>query len=87
MKAGDSNNRYRLVESLYQQAADLPRERRAGFLAHECDGDAELLREVETLLKHYEAADDSYLCPPPSGTIRIELPPGEGSRDRQSRPP
>ncbi len=40
----------RVAERLFQQAADLPPEERAPFLARECAGDARLRAEVESLL-------------------------------------
>lgn len=60
----NSSNRYQLVEALYQRAVDLPPDRRAAFLTEQCDNDAGLREEVETLLEHYEIADDGFLCDP-----------------------
>ncbi|MBI1761307.1 MAG: serine/threonine protein kinase [Acidobacteria bacterium] len=44
--------RWRKVEELYAAALALPAAERAGFLAHECAGDAALQREVASLLAH-----------------------------------
>lgn len=47
MKAED---RYDRVTELFDQVCDLPRDRRAEFLAEACGDDHELIREVESLL-------------------------------------
>ncbi len=59
MNPRGSSEHYRLVEDVFQRAADLPRERRAGFLAR-CCGDAALREQVEALLRGYEAAGDRF---------------------------
>ena len=53
----DSQSFWRRVTELFEQALQLSTEVRAKFLATECAGDAELLREVESLLaEHGEQA-------------------------------
>ena len=60
----NSSNRYQLVESIYQRTVDLPPERRAAFLARECNGDDGLLREIESLIEHFERAEVGFLEQP-----------------------
>jgi hypothetical protein len=43
------------IESLYHAARLRPVDERAAFLAEACDGDADLRREVESLLAEYAA--------------------------------
>ena len=49
-----SPDRWRHIEDLFLQASELPPEARVAFLAEHCAGDAELRREVESLLEHSE---------------------------------
>jgi serine/threonine protein kinase len=44
--------RWRQVDDLFQQAADLPPEQRRAFLEQACGNDADLRREVDLLLAH-----------------------------------
>ena len=60
-----SSDRYRLVETLFQSAVDLPPHRRDAFLRAECDGDVGLRAEIVSLLDHYEAAPGDFLAQPP----------------------
>ena len=55
--------RWKLVDSLLQSAANYAPEERDSFLARECAGDAELEREVRSLLEHQEEAG-SFLDQP-----------------------
>ncbi|RJP31581.1 MAG: hypothetical protein C4547_15340 [Phycisphaerales bacterium] len=71
----DSSTRYRLVESLYQQVLDLPREQRTEFLDSRCEGDAGIREEVELLLEHYDAAGNSFLGQPVHELSRLAEPP------------
>ncbi|MCC6390206.1 MAG: protein kinase, partial [Bryobacterales bacterium] len=48
--------RWRQVDDLFQQAADLPQEQRRAFLEHACADDAGLRREVDLLLAHDASA-------------------------------
>ncbi|MGE0481325.1 MAG: tetratricopeptide repeat protein [Phycisphaerae bacterium] len=57
----DRSDLYQRVESLYQQAVDLPPARRGAFLDGVCRGDAALRLELESLLAHYERAQSSFL--------------------------
>jgi serine/threonine-protein kinase len=49
-----SPDRWRRIENLFLQASELPPGARVAFLAEQCAGDAELRREVESLLEHSE---------------------------------
>ncbi len=53
-----SGEQWRAVEELFHAALDRPPEERAAFLDRACDGDAELRREVESLL----AADQADMA-------------------------
>ncbi len=55
-------DRWRRIEALYAATADQPRDQRSAFLDKECMGDAELRREVESLLLASEEAD-GFLTP------------------------
>lgn len=61
MARPDSSNRYQVIEGLYQEAIDLPREARGGFLAVRCGDDDDLRNEVMALLRHFEAAPPDFL--------------------------
>jgi WD40 repeat protein/predicted Ser/Thr protein kinase len=63
------------VEVLFQQAADLPPQRRAAFLDEQCNGNAELRFAVEELLDFDAKAqgDPDFLQSPAAG-IRATLP-------------
>ena len=50
-----SAGQFKRMEELFNAAADLPPERRHGFLQEACGADTELLLRVERLLHH--AAD------------------------------
>lgn len=63
MSSFGSSNRYAHVEDVFQRAMDLPRDRRAEFLAECCGGDNGLLGEVEELLTSYEAAGTRFEQP------------------------
>ncbi|MHC4089375.1 MAG: serine/threonine-protein kinase [Planctomycetota bacterium] len=67
MGRNGSSSDYCRVESLYQEALDLPAERRLEFLRTACNGNRRLQREVETLLEHYGAAGEEYLAKPVFG--------------------
>ena len=53
-----SDDRWRRIEELFQQAADLPAPERARFLAAACAGDDGMRREVESLLAHDQSQND-----------------------------
>jgi serine/threonine protein kinase len=55
-----SDDRWRQIEELFHQAADLAPADRAAFLRRACDGDEELQREVESLLAA-DASRDTFL--------------------------
>lgn len=57
----DSSARFRLIESVYQRAVDLPHERRAAFVDSACGEDAAMRAEVAALLAHYDAAPNGFL--------------------------
>ena len=50
--------RWSRVEELFHQVADLPQAKRAAFLDKACLGDAELRRDVESLLDQDDLKDD-----------------------------
>jgi eukaryotic-like serine/threonine-protein kinase len=52
-----SDDRWRLIEDLFQRAADLPIAERPRFIAA-CGGDEELRHQVESLLAHEESRND-----------------------------
>jgi eukaryotic-like serine/threonine-protein kinase len=53
----EADNRWKQVEDLFFEAADLPENERAAFLARTCAHDPELRRETESLLATEEYAD------------------------------
>src|SRR5687767_609606 len=53
-----TDDRWRRLEGLYHGALDRPDAERASWLATTCDGDDDLLAEVEALLRYDEAATD-----------------------------
>jgi serine/threonine-protein kinase len=53
-----SSDRWRLVEALFYEALDLKPEERSQFLDQKCAGDAELRKDVETLLASAEQPMD-----------------------------
>ena len=57
------------VEELFLRAADLPTADRRGFLERECAGDAQVLREVLSLLEHHSGD---------AGFLDSKLAPGKG---------
>jgi eukaryotic-like serine/threonine-protein kinase len=70
--------RWKRVDALLSGALGLESEQRAAFLAQECEGDEELKRQVQALLKAHEAAK-SFLETPPSeaaGALQQKLPAG-----------
>ncbi len=52
------------AEALFQAALDLPEDERSCFLDRECGDDDALLSEVNTLLRHFNEASDSFLSTP-----------------------
>ncbi len=55
---------WKRVDALLSAALELKWEQRAAFLAQECEGDEELQRQVEALLKAHEAASSFLEAPP-----------------------
>src|ERR1700693_1562549 len=55
-----SDDRWRRVEELYHTALGLPPDRRAAFLKDQSGGDAELHREVESLLARHNSKDSVF---------------------------
>ncbi|MCI0387911.1 MAG: protein kinase [Acidobacteria bacterium] len=49
-------NRWKQIKEIYDRALDLSREEREGFVVEACAGDADLRREVESLLAAHEDA-------------------------------
>jgi len=56
-------DRWQRVEECYHAALERPPGDRAGFVAQACAGDAELRREVESLLLHEGGADELLESP------------------------
>lgn len=50
-----------MIEEIFVEAADLPRDARGEFLRRRCSGDSSLRREVEALLAHDERAGETFL--------------------------
>src|SRR6478672_1771575 len=73
-------HRWRRIEELYQSALQRPPELRAGFLAAECNSDAELRREVEELLGYREEAGGTVERPVRDGATEavnaVQFQPG-----------
>jgi eukaryotic-like serine/threonine-protein kinase len=63
-----TNSRRERVRRLFQAALDQPAERRDAFVSSGCDGDAELRREVSSLLSAHAAAGEFLDTP----AIRLE---------------
>src|SRR5437763_3231120 len=62
--------RWQRVKSLLQLALELPKERRADFLAHATGDDAELRQELESLLASHDVAG-SFIDRPAVGRQRV----------------
>src|SRR5579863_9207778 len=58
MASSSSSDRWRRLEALFYEAVELKPEERAEFLDQRCGGDAELRKEVETLLESAEKPMD-----------------------------
>jgi len=67
------------VEQLFQQALDVPPEQRARYLDEQCADAPARRAEVEDLLRHYEAAADGFLHPPPGTEITAPAEPAPGA--------
>jgi serine/threonine protein kinase len=74
-----SDDRWRRVEDLFHQAADLPGAERSAFLNHESAGDDDLLRDVESLLAH--GAANERILSAAVGRALDKLPEPSGSAD------
>ena len=68
-------DRLKRVESLFHRALELEKENRAEFLESECEGDENLIREVNALLES-DGANDDFLEEPfvASGADEAETP-------------
>ncbi|MHC4427693.1 MAG: serine/threonine protein kinase, partial [Planctomycetota bacterium] len=55
-------SRHRIVEEIFQDASDLPPDRRGAFLDERCGDDRSLRSEVEALLHHDEEGDPAFLA-------------------------
>ena len=65
-----TTDRWEQVQKLFEEALKRKPEERAAFLDEACGGDAELRREVESLLAHHDEATTDFLQPPgPQGTV------------------
>ena len=59
-----SEERWEDVQRIFEEARKLAEEKRRSYLDQACDGDADLRREVQSILDAYQAADDSFIQPP-----------------------
>jgi Tol biopolymer transport system component len=57
--------RWKLVKELLDVSLRLQGSERAEYLARQCEGDSELLDEVQSLIDAYEEAGDVFDAPPP----------------------
>jgi len=64
MGRNGSSNRYCLIESIYQEAVELPSGRRGVLLDSRCGRDRTLRAEIESLLEHHDVAAEGYLTKP-----------------------
>jgi eukaryotic-like serine/threonine-protein kinase len=55
---GLTEEQKRRVESVFQEALNLPQEQRSGYLAQVCSDDDFVRQEAASLLRHYESADE-----------------------------
>jgi serine/threonine-protein kinase len=60
---GPARDRWAVIQPLFDQALDLVPDRRRDFLRTACNGDPDLLQEVERLLDAAEPADDLLMGP------------------------
>src|SRR5213080_1857029 len=51
-----TSERWKRVDAVFEQALELPQDQRAAFLQENCNSDAEVRREVESLLSSHERA-------------------------------
>ncbi|HLM00917.1 MAG TPA: hypothetical protein VK400_07655, partial [Pyrinomonadaceae bacterium] len=72
--------RWQKIKELYESALEYPPEKRASFLDENCKGDAELRREVESLLSFSEASKSFMERPAIAEVADVIL----GSSGRQS---
>jgi eukaryotic-like serine/threonine-protein kinase len=62
--------RWKQIKEVYDRALDLSRDEREGFLAEACGGDADLRREVESLLAAHDDAGSFLQSPVVEGAAR-----------------
>ncbi len=69
-------DRFNRIEELYHQALQLAPDLREEFLEQACGDDAELCREIETLLEFEDSPPDIFDLPPESLAAKMvaELP-------------
>ena len=72
-------------EAIFEAALQLPANQRAAFLEKECAGDADLRRQVESLLGAFERAGRFMTQPASPEQARFSLPPTEKPGDRIGR--
>ncbi len=65
------------IEEVFHAAAELPAAERAAFLERACGGDADLRREVETLLAHDNPGDPFIAAAVADAALTHRLPTGE----------
>lgn len=62
---------YADVERLFHEAVELSGSARSDFLENHCGGNADLRRDVESLLRHFDSASETFLAEAHSGVTRI----------------
>jgi len=77
--AAKTDPRRALVETIFNAAADAPRDQRGAIIEARCAGDAGIRREVEALLRQFDAGTMSLLDPARSRALDL---PAEKPGDR-----
>ncbi len=65
----DRKQRWQRVIDVFSQAIRLEPDNRAKFIREACKQDAELIRQIESLLEHDERAGADFLAPPPPDPV------------------
>ena len=82
-EAYDARDRRATIDAVFDEALDVPKDRRADWLAARCADDDALRREVELLLAAHEH-EDSVLDRPAAGRVAALL--AERTAGRRSGP-
>jgi serine/threonine protein kinase/tetratricopeptide (TPR) repeat protein len=78
------SKRWRRVEQLYHVALELEPTRRPAFLAQQCEGDADLQHEVESLLGYDNKAE--HFIESPAIAVAAQLIAGDGNKHVENPP-